>query len=1000
MRNLYMNSAFKALYILICLFLTTATYSQYCAPAVGTECDISAIKRFSMANIDNNNGYCDEDLVTGGTLDGYSDYTAMTVYMKPGSSYQVSLEILNGLITDFASLWIDWNLDQTWSEDELTLLAGNDYTVGTYTAVVLVPLTALEDSVGRIRVISDFLTPPTDPCAQTYSGEVEDYSFIVTDADPPTTGGGGPAYCPGLVGTECTQSAIKRFAVADIDNDNDLCDKDITTSAADGYSDYTEIIATMNPLMPYPVTVEINSSLILDQAVLWVYWNVDGTWSMDEYTPLVGNGYVINTFTGVITPPLTAVTGKVGRIRVIGDFTQPALDPCVETFSGEVEDYSFILLPTGDELPGCVDVTTVFPADSSQNNCEHLTLKWNMANLATGYKLTVQDTLSGVYIVSELLLTDTSYTFPAPLNPNTTYRWIAQSLNGDTLYGFQCDSAIFTTSANQDPMVDITTVGDTLTICKLSDIQLLGNPSLGTTPYIFNWSTSGGNIAPSSSQDAVYYGDTSGVFKVVYRVSDANGCSVVDSVFMTVRDLPAKPGFLAVSDSTVCDGNTAELNLTGYEGTVAWAENVSPDLPWTAATVNAMNDTVFEYPNVIATRYVKAAVSDGFCSDSSNAVRIYNVALSPMPAIINTGRDSICIKETTILQVTNYSSNLTWNDANSTQDDSLLVSAPGIYIVSYVDSNLCNSTSSYEIYPNIQPAKPLVLSNPVAPYCVGDSVTLSSFGMNLNWQDTTGFGSQTDSIIVRENGIFLVSSTNTEGCTTTSDSVSVVFNLPPTKPQILDLSSNHCVGDSVQLQTTAANPVWNTGASTSSIYVYNDGDYIVTDTNQFGCGSQSDTLSIVFDAVPATPSIAQVGNELVADSTGFIFVWYDKDSVEVAVTNTAHYKPVKSGVYYVVVYNAAGCMSVPSAYGTFNGLGIEGISAIDDVIIYPNPTAGQLFVNLPGNKEVQAELLDGLGRILKAWSLKGGENKLELNVAPGVYNLKIGEQGIKRLIVY
>lgn len=986
------NRWYLLAFLVFTLLQVNSVRAQYCPALVGNECDISAVKRFAMSNIDNNNGTCDEDILSGGVADGYSDYTAKVVYMKPGGYYQVTLEIYNGLITDVAAMWIDWNQDKEWTEDELTPLIGNDYTVGTYTAVVLVPPTALEDTIGRIRVISDFTTPPTDPCVETYSGEIEDYSFIVTEADPPVIPGSGPSYCPPLVGNECTEDAIKRFAVADLDNDNNVCDKEInTTGVADGYSDYTEMIATFNPTTPYPVTVEIYSSLILDAAAMWIDWNVDGSWSQDEYTPLVGNGYTVNMFVGVVTPPPGAVTGKVGRIRVIGDFTLTPTDPCVETFAGEIEDYSFILLPTGEEIPDCVDMSKALPADSADNQCQHLTLRWPKIANATGYKLTLRDTTDNVFIVSELLLTDTSYTIPAPLIPGHTYRWIPMAMNGD-IEGFMCDSAIFTTSPNTDPTASIFLGTDSVSTCLGAPIVLDGGPNDGTAPYSDLWTGAfTSKLTSTTIVNPTFKADSVGMFTYFYQVTDDNGCKASDSVNLYVRKLP-ELGVLSSDKSGYCPGERPTIKLRGHQADVIQFQD-SLLGTWTQLAGTNTDDSTLTDALIVFDTYVRAVLTLEGCMDTTENIFIDMYDLYQFADISNTGRDSICIGEKAQLVATNAAP-YKWND-NST-NDSLLVSIPGIYRLSTTDTNGCVTTDSITIYANIEATKPSVFASPAAPYCVGDYVTLTATGANILWKDSTGIFSIPDSIGVIKNGSFVAQTTNAQGCSAKSDAYSVSFNPLPAKPTITDLSSTHCDGDSVGLRTNAVHPQWSTGQSSKTIYVNTDGLYTVTDTSAFGCATTSDTFNLVFDDLPVTPIVSQQGNRLECDSTGVKFRWYNSSGVQVAVTNVANWKPTKSGIYYVVAENSEGCVSSASTQVPFNGVGVGETIKADEWSVYPNPSSGTITLQTPISGK--AFIYDATGRLLNELEISAGENKIQLELSAGIYQIRIG-QSIQRISI-
>jgi hypothetical protein len=73
------------------------------------------------------------------------------------------------------------------------------------------------------------------------------------------------------------------------------------------------------------------------------------------------------------------------------------------------------------------------------------------------------------------------------------------------------------------------------------------------------------------------------------------------------------------------------------------------------------------------------------------------------------------------------------------------------------------------------------------------------------------------------------------------------------------------------------------------------------------------------------------------------------------------------------------------------------LSAVDEILVYPNPATDNIFINIPENIETtnndKAELIDILGAVKATWYIKNGENNMDIsNLPSGVYFLKINNK--------
>lgn len=154
----------------------------YCVPLYTSVCSPSsttakiAINRVWLQNstnrilLDNDNSNCSSD--------NFSDYTNLTAPVLKGDSiYTVNVKGYygsNGYYSQYFSVWIDYNKNNSFADaGELVWQSPTSgYSLsGTFT----IPNTTLQGNT-RMRVRSRSGSAPTDPCANYYYGEGEDYS--------------------------------------------------------------------------------------------------------------------------------------------------------------------------------------------------------------------------------------------------------------------------------------------------------------------------------------------------------------------------------------------------------------------------------------------------------------------------------------------------------------------------------------------------------------------------------------------------------------------------------------------------------------------------------------------------------------------------------------------------------------------------------------------------------------------------------------------------------
>jgi hypothetical protein len=138
-----------------------------------------------------------------------------------------------------------------------------------------------------------------------------------------------------------------------------------------------------------------------------------------------------------------------------------------------------------------------------------------------------------------------------------------------------------------------------------------------------------------------------------------------------------------------------------------------------------------------------------------------------------------------------------------------------------------------------------------------------------------------------------------------------------------------------------------------------------------------------------------VFSDSIVSGTGpYTYVWNFGDGSAVNDSAIAHHSFPKSGVNsnYVVtliISGACGSDTVRKTVTVING--IEDISLAEHVSVYPNPNNGSFTMAVDGisSTMLAAEVTDMQGRSIHKQNIHAGENKFELQLAPGVYMIKI-----------
>jgi hypothetical protein len=462
---------------------------------------------------------------------------------------------------------------------------------------------------------------------------------------------------------------------------------------------------------------------------------------------------------------------------------------------------------------------------------------------------------------------------------------------------------------NPLPQVSISNFGST-TFCQGGSVVLQAN---GATNYQWNNNQIGNSISVSQS----------GIYSTIG--TDANGCSdTSNTIQVLVNPLP-QVSISNFGSTTFCQGGSVVLQGSGATN-YQWSNNQ------TGNTISAIQSG----------SYSTIGTDANGCSDTSNTIQVLVNSL-PQVSISNNGATTFCQGDSVVLQASG-ATNYQWS--NNQSGNIISVNQSGSYSTIGTDANGCSDTSNtIQVIVNPLP-QVTISSNGPTEFCQGDSVQLQASGATSYQWNTNQTGS---SISVNQSGSFSATGTDANGCTASSNSISVsVVNYPllVSQPQDLQLQLGSTAVFAVSSQNQTDTYQWESDLGLGFQSISNSGQYSGTNTNQL-------TIS-----------------NLTQNNDGQLF--------------------------RCVVSN--GICSVESQTATLTvkpDAGIIGHEAVSFKVL-PNPTNGVITIYLKEPLTGKYKIKDNLGRVLMSEDIQGGEITLSVEHLPsGLYFVEVGKEQVR-----
>lgn len=308
---------------------------------------------------------------------------------------------------------------------------------------------------------------------------------------------------------------------------------------------------------------------------------------------------------------------------------------------------------------------------------------------------------------------------------------------------------------------------------------------------------------------------------------------------------------------------------------------------------------------------------DNSRADSALVFIPYATSCPPTATISPSGNDTIC-QGTSATLTANSGTGYTykWSNASHSTSQSISVNTAGSYHVTVYNpagDSAVSANTTVVISPT--PSAVLTLRGPAA-ICPGNTDTITApAGYTYHW-NAAGGNATTQSIFVTSAGSYVVTVTNSNGCSAVS-APQVITNSGSCGglPVAIITPAGHdtiCTGDSVTLTATSGAGYsfkWSTGATTQSITVSTGGAYTLTVFHAPDSAVSAPTTVVLAPSPSSALTLTGSATFCTGDSVtitapaGLFYAW----------SNTATSRSITvsaAGSYTVTVTNTRGCRAV------------------------------------------------------------------------------------------
>jgi gliding motility-associated-like protein len=462
------------------------------------------------------------------------------------------------------------------------------------------------------------------------------------------------------------------------------------------------------------------------------------------------------------------------------------------------------------------------------------------------------------------------------------------------------------------PVTPLIVADGPLNFCQGASVNLTAVPSAVS----YSW-TNGGN------QETINVTQSAQNLSVI--TTDVNGCSALSLPIEVIVNPVQTPTISPSANVAFCDGGSVVLTSNSATGNL-WSTGETTQ----SITVNSSQTITVEIQG---------------CSTPSAPVV---VTVNPIPSapVISSPTNFINCSNLPVVLTSTAATGYSWSNGLG-NNQTAQTNQPGDYTVTIFDINSCSATSSpVTVSFNPIPAPPQITSNLGSnTICTGGTLTLTSnYASGNNWST----GQTTQSITVSAGGVYSVTHTDINGCTSFEAIINVV-EIPAVVPVIAANGPlTFCEGGSVILTSSIPfGNVWSTGSNAPSIEV-NQTTSNITVANE-ACNISSLPVSVVVNENPATPTITPAGPIEICQGSAATLISSSLTGNTWSNGQTENQINVtESGNYSLVVTNAQGCSAssntVNAQVFTFPNLVLNDINQCANSIVISAGNNGSTYL--------------------------------------------------------
>lgn len=575
------------------------------------------------------------------------------------------------------------------------------------------------------------------------------------------------------------------------------------------------------------------------------------------------------------------------------------------------------------------------------------------------------------------------------------------------------------------------TISQNISICAGGVINLLASSSILSSTFWWTGPNGFSTTVQSPTINSAVIGNSGNYYSAV----SFYGCTVKDTMSVSVKPLPAKP--VAGSNEPLCAGSTLIFSLSGTTVGAAYSWAGPGSFTSSIQTPSIANTTTGMSGDYIVTANLNGCVQ----ADTAG------VLVRPMPDTVTLSSNTpICAGDTLKLFSDTSSAGATylWSgplsytaSARNAWITNTPLAAAGWYKMT-ASLNGCSYADSVYAIVNAVPQAPVLGYN--SPLCIGETLQLSATtqaGASYTWTGPGNFTSiqqnpSRTNMQFADTGIYKAVRT-INGCSSAESSIGVRINPVPFVVILANPADSICQGDPVAFTAYANNhggtPSYRwyvnaLAAGTGQIFTttsLNNLDVVRCDmTENTKCTTPytDESNDVVLQVLPwLAPSVSITANPnrpLNKDE----YVTFT--ALPVNAGNKPLYQWKRNGqdiigatgnVWSAKTLNDYDSISVElvSSYkcpqpttALSNGIVVKVLSSVrdngivNDIQLYPNPNYGSFIVrgNAHLTQTAEIQVIDALGRIVYEDRIGINAGKLyhtiELgNTAPGIYILKV-----------